>query len=89
MKDILKVQLTYLQKLLDNKDITLSLSDAALDYLAEQGYSPEYGARPLKRVIQKQLQNKLANALLAGEFLDGSTIQVDMDENSELVFSNT
>ena len=61
----------------------LRLSDAALDFLAEVGYDPVYGARPLKRAIQRELETQIAKAILRGEFNDGDTIFVDV-ENERL-----
>jgi ATP-dependent Clp protease ATP-binding subunit ClpB len=60
------------------------MSDAAIDLLVEEGYDPVYGARPLKRAIQRQLENPLAQALLAGQYPAGSTIRIDaQDEHFE------
>jgi ATP-dependent Clp protease ATP-binding subunit ClpC len=64
----------------------LEISDTAKTLLANEGYDPQYGARPLKRVIQQRLQNELANAILSGEFEEGSTIQVD-EQNGEFTFA--
>lgn len=76
MHDIVRIQLQRLEKLLADRHITLDINDAALDWLANKGYDPVYGARPLKRVIQKQLQDKLATRLLEGEIGDGDTVTV-------------
>jgi ATP-dependent Clp protease ATP-binding subunit ClpB len=76
MAGIVRIQLTSLQKLLADKRITLDLDDAAVNWLADQGYDPVYGARPLKRVIQKKLQDELATKLLAGEIHDGDHVKV-------------
>ena len=65
-----------LQKLLDERKITLELEPAARDWLAEKGYDPAYGARPLKRVIQKELQDPLAELILSGKIKDGETVAV-------------
>ncbi len=73
---ITKIQITQLQQRLQEKDITLKVDDAALAFLAETGYDPVYGARPLKRMIQQYLENPLAKALLSGEFSAGDTITV-------------
>jgi ATP-dependent Clp protease ATP-binding subunit ClpA len=59
--------------------VTLQVTDAALGVLADLGYSPEYGARPLKRVVQKELETPLARGLVAGEYRDGDTLEVDAD----------
>ena len=76
MADIVKIQLERLRALLTDRKITLKLDDGALGWLAQKGYDPAYGARPLKRVIQKDVQDPLAEKLLAGEILDGQTVEV-------------
>ncbi|GAA0786383.1 ATP-dependent chaperone ClpB [Roseibium denhamense] len=76
MADIVRIQLERLRELLKERKITLSLDEAALGWLAQKGYDPAYGARPLKRVIQKDLQDPLAEKLLAGEILDGQAVRV-------------
>jgi ATP-dependent Clp protease ATP-binding subunit ClpB len=77
MAAIVDIQLARLRKLLDERQITLELDDAAREWLAEAGYDPAYGARPLKRVIQQQLQNELAKELLSGRFPEGSSVRID------------
>jgi ATP-dependent Clp protease ATP-binding subunit ClpB len=76
MAAIVDIQLARLRKLLDERQITLELDDAAREWLAEAGYDPAYGARPLKRVIQRNLQDQLANLLLEGTIHDGETVRV-------------
>ncbi|MAU51685.1 MAG: ATP-dependent chaperone ClpB [Roseovarius sp.] len=76
MDGIVDIQLARLLKRLATRKIRLELDDAARKWLADEGYDPVYGARPLKRVIQKALQDPLAEALLAGEILDGATVPV-------------
>ena len=76
MADIVKIQLGRLRDLLSDRKITLTLDDGALGWLAQKGYDPAYGARPLKRVIQKDLQDPLAEKILAGEILDGQSLEV-------------
>ena len=76
MKGIVTIQLRQLQKRLASRNITLELDEGALKWLADEGYDPVFGARPLKRVMQRALQDQLAEMLLAGEILDGSTIPV-------------
>lgn len=77
MAAIVDVQLKHLKKLLADHKIALELTKPALDWLAEAGYDPVYGARPLKRVIQRNLQNTLAEEILSGKILDGQTVKVD------------
>lgn len=76
MGAIVDIQITRLAKRLEEKKITLHLDVKAREWLAEEGYDPAYGARPLKRVIQKELQDKLAEKLLAGAITDGSDVKV-------------
>ena len=78
MGAIVDIQLTRLQGWLMDKNITLKLSKAARKHLGDQGYDPGFGARPLKRVIQKQVQDELARELLAGRIADGDTVKVDI-----------
>ena len=73
--------------MLNGKEITLDVSDEAKDWLAHLGYDVNYGARPLKRVIQKYLINPLSQELLASNFVDGDTIKVDVSEKVGLVFT--
>ena len=80
MASIIDIQLTRLDALLEDRNIRLNLDAAAREWLAEQGYDPVYGARPLKRVIQRELQNALASKILAGDILDGQTVRVSIGE---------
>ncbi len=86
MGAIVDIQMRRLQALLDDRKITLHLDEAARDWLAEKGYDPAYGARPLKRVIQKQVQDPLAEKLLAGEIGDGAVVAVSAGSD-RLVFT--
>ena len=79
MDGIVDIQVGILAKRLAGRNITLEVSDAARTWLANRGYDPVYGARPLKRVIQSALQNPLAEKLLAGEISDGSVVKVGAD----------
>ena len=76
MGGIVDIQLRHLASLLADRQLELSLDTAARDWLAKAGYDPVYGARPLKRAIQRQLQNPLANLILEGAFGDGETLNV-------------
>ena len=76
MDSIVRIQLERVEKLLADRRMTLALDDAALHWLGERGYDPVYGARPLKRVIQKELIDPIARKLLAGDIADGQVIQV-------------
>jgi ATP-dependent Clp protease ATP-binding subunit ClpB len=76
MTGIVEIQLRQLQKLLDERKVVLELDEEAKRWLAEAGYDPVYGARPLKRVIQRELQNPLALEILEGRIQDGDTVRV-------------
>jgi ATP-dependent Clp protease ATP-binding subunit ClpB len=85
LRQIVKLQVQRLEQRLAERKISLKLSDAALDFLAEVGYDPVFGARPLKRAIQRELETQIAKAILRSEFNDGDTIFVDV-ENERLAF---
>jgi len=85
IREIAKIQLKGLEKRLGERGLKLALSDSALNLLGNVGFDPVYGARPLKRAIQQQLENPLAQRILAGEFTNGDTVQVDA-EGGALVF---
>lgn len=89
MKYIVNIQIKRLQQLLDDRKITLSLDEKAQDWLGDKGYDPVYGARPLKRVIQKNLQNPLAEELLAGFIHDGETIKISAQDGRLLINGKT
>jgi ATP-dependent Clp protease ATP-binding subunit ClpB len=77
MAPIVEIQVKRVQRLLDDRKIKLDLTDAALRWLGRVGYDPVYGARPLKRAVQRYLQDPLAEMLIEGKVLDGSTIRID------------
>ncbi len=81
IKEIVGIQLNRVQKLVQAQGYTLEVSEAAKQFLADRGFDPDYGARPLKRTIQKQLQDPLALALLSGDFKVGDTIRVDIGKD--------
>ncbi|HGG60883.1 MAG TPA: AAA family ATPase, partial [Gammaproteobacteria bacterium] len=85
IKKIASIQLRYLNDRLAERDLSIEFSDAALAKLAEAGYDPVYGARPLKRAIQHEVEDPLAQSILAGEFLPGQTIRVEV-EGDKLAF---
>ncbi len=84
IRTIANIQIKRLQKRLMERDLQLEVSDAALDYLAEVGFDPIYGARPLKRAIQQYLENPLAQDILQGKFSPKDKIFVDRDEKNGL-----
>jgi ATP-dependent Clp protease ATP-binding subunit ClpB len=83
---IVDIQVGHLQKLLDERKITIVLTDAAKAHLADVGYDPVYVARPLKRAIQRELADSLARHILQGEFREGDAIRVDANSAGELIF---
>ncbi|MBD2077427.1 ATP-dependent chaperone ClpB [Phormidium sp. FACHB-592] len=85
LRQIVKLQTLRLGTRLADRKMSLKLSDSALDFLAEVGYDPIFGARPLKRAIQRELETQIAKAILRGEFTSGDTIFVDV-ENERLAF---
>jgi ATP-dependent Clp protease ATP-binding subunit ClpB len=85
LKQIIDIQLNHLRKRLEERHITLELTDAAKEYLVKLGHEPAYGARPLKRTLQREVETELAKKLLRGEIKDGQKVVVDYREH-ELVF---
>jgi len=79
IRSIANIQIDYLRNRLKDREMGLDISEAALDKLGEAGFDPVYGARPLKRAIQQQLENTLAQDILAGKFLPGDVIEIDVD----------
>ncbi|MCC6485674.1 MAG: ATP-dependent chaperone ClpB [Armatimonadetes bacterium] len=86
IKRIVEIQLRHLETLLEGRGLKIELTDAAKLELAREGFDPAYGARPLKRVIQRSIQNPLALRVLQGEFGDGDTVRVDVSESGEFTF---
>ncbi|MCU7879852.1 MAG: ATP-dependent chaperone ClpB [Candidatus Thiodiazotropha sp. (ex Lucinoma aequizonata)] len=87
IRAIAKIQIDYLRKRLADQEMGLVITDTALDRLGEAGFDPVYGARPLKRAIRQQLDNPLAQEILAGRFGPGDTIEVDGSTEGDLTFS--
>lgn len=85
LREIVKLQVVRLEQRLADRKMAVKLAEAALDFLAEVGYDPVYGARPLKRAIQRELETQIAKSILRGEFGEGDTIFVDV-ENERLAF---
>jgi len=80
LKGIVAIQLKRVEALLEAKGYHLTVTPAVMAYLADVGYDPDFGARPLKRAIQRELQDPLALKILAGDFAEGDTITVDHGE---------
>lgn len=87
LKEIAKLQLKRVQARLDDKCMTLEVSDDALDVIAERGYDPAFGARPIKRSIVANVETPMAQRGLRGEFSDGDTVRVDKGSNGELTYT--
>jgi ATP-dependent Clp protease ATP-binding subunit ClpB len=88
IRQIARIQIEYLAKRLTERQLALKLSDKALDLLGNDGFDPVYGARPLKRAIQQQLENPLAREILEGKFKPGDTVTVDA-QGGHLEFART
>ena len=88
IRAITAIQIGYLRKRLQDRDMDLTLTEKALDRLGLAGFDPVYGARPLKRAIQQQLENPLAQEILAGHFKPGDVIRVD-EETDRLAFTRS
>lgn len=87
LRKIVQLQVARLSKRLSDRKMALKLSDASLDFLAEVGYDPVFGARPLKRAIQRELETAIAKSILRGDFTDGDTIFVDVGDMERLTFN--
>jgi ATP-dependent Clp protease ATP-binding subunit ClpC len=83
IREIVQLELNKVNKRLEDNAIVLRGTDTALDYLAEEGYNKEMGARPLRRVIQRKIEDKLSDALLANEFKDGDKILIDIETEQQ------
>ena len=82
LRKIIEIQLRYLAERLKQRQMELTITDAAKELLMSEGYDSSYGARPLKRTIQNRLENPLAQKMLAGDFTDGDTINIDASQHS-------
>jgi ATP-dependent Clp protease ATP-binding subunit ClpB len=88
IRQIVDIQLAGLQRRLADRKLSVTLTDGARDYLANKGYDPAFGARPLKRLIQREIQDPLAMKLLSGDIKDGDTVEIDLSDGA-LAFSAT
>jgi ATP-dependent Clp protease ATP-binding subunit ClpB len=80
MKEIVDIQINRLRPRLEERHITLRLTDAAKNLLAEMGYDPQFGARPLRRVIQHEIENRIARGILEGTIHEGDTVEFDVKD---------
>jgi ATP-dependent Clp protease ATP-binding subunit ClpA len=88
IKKIVVLQFSEIERRLLEQGLRMSLTSKAQEFLARQGYDPSFGARPLKRVIQRHISQPLANEILKGKFREGDKIKVDLKEE-EIIFSKT
>jgi ATP-dependent Clp protease ATP-binding subunit ClpB len=86
IKDIVDIQIHRLNKTLEDHKVKVELTEDAKKLLADKGFDPEFGARPLKRAIQKYIQDPLSLRILEGKFMDGDLIKVDANSHQELEF---
>jgi ATP-dependent Clp protease ATP-binding subunit ClpA len=86
LTEVVDLLLTHLRRLVEGQGMSLEVSRAAKEFVAEEGYDADYGARPMKRAIQRLVENPLSSALLRGRFLEGDTVKVDVADGS-LVFT--
>ncbi len=89
IRGIIGIQIGLVQKRLQDRKINLELTDRIREYISEEGYSPVYGARPLKRALQRIIENTLATRILQGEILEGDNILADIDSNGDIFFKKT
>jgi ATP-dependent Clp protease ATP-binding subunit ClpB len=82
------IQIQLIQKRLEEAGVRIEISEAAKDRLSKLGYDPQYGARPLKRVLQRELLNELSKQILAGKIHKDSVIFIDLKDDVEFVFEN-
>ncbi len=87
IQKIVTLELDKVSERLVEHNLKLSATPAALDSLAEQGYDPEMGARPLKRIIQQKVEDPLSDALLSGRFVDGDSVLIDADDDGEIILT--
>jgi ATP-dependent Clp protease ATP-binding subunit ClpB len=88
VRQIVNLQFESLKGTLLNQQIELNITDEALDWLAQLGYDPQYGARPLKRVMQRRILNELSKEILAGKVKKDSNILISLDDHQQFVFEN-
>jgi ATP-dependent Clp protease ATP-binding subunit ClpB len=88
VRHIVELQFQSIQKMLAQNEIAITATEKSIDWLAQLGYDPQYGARPLKRVLQKRVMNELSKQILAGKINKEDHIELDVDKNHEFVFRN-
>ncbi len=88
IKNIVKIQFNSVANMLAKNDIQIQITEDAIDWLSQLGYDPQFGARPLKRVMQKRVLNELSKQILAGTINKDAVIEIDIDKNSNFIFNN-
>jgi ATP-dependent Clp protease ATP-binding subunit ClpC len=88
MKDIVTLMLDQLKKRLNEQDLDFTMSDKAIEKIAEEGFDPEYGARPLRRSIQKNIEDMLSEALLREEIKKGETTRIGLNSKGKFIILN-
>ena len=88
MRKILELQLDLIKKRLEDRNITVELTDSASKFIAKEAYVPQYGARPIKRYLQRHVETLIARAIISGEITDGAHIKI-LEANSEIILDIT
>ena len=88
LKQIVRIQFNHIKDLLAEQGVTLDATDEALVKLSEEGYDPAFGARPLKRVLQRRILNELSKQILSGKIQKDAVIMMELNEEGEVVFEN-
>jgi ATP-dependent Clp protease ATP-binding subunit ClpB len=83
---IVKIQIKEIEKLLEANKLRIDINDLALEYLADKGYDPDFGARPIKRLIQKEIVNNIAKKMISGEIKNGDEIIVDLIDDLIVIY---
>ena len=86
VKEIVNIQIGMVQKRLFEKNINMEIKPDVLAFISKEGYSPQYGARPLKRLIQSKILTPMANIMVAKSVSDGGTVTISIDDKNELIF---
>ncbi len=86
--EIVKIQINHVIEMLKENGIVLHVTDKAIGWLSELGYDPQFGARPLKRVLQKKVLNELSKQILAGTINRDDVIEIDIDKSKQFIFKN-
>jgi len=89
LREIVRLLLAATSARLSSRSVTLTVTDAAVDWIAEHGYEPEYGARPLRRLIQRELDDRIADLLVTDQVVDGGALTVDATDGSLTVTPDT